>query len=170
MGVTYTRGSDVATLDPKSLSEQLRTVVTGGMTWLKRISDVDAARPEREGKWSAKQIVGHMIDSAVNNLTRIVRMQVAQDAKLPGYQQEEWVAIQHYAQREWGQLLQAWDVLNAHMAWAVAHVEKAQLANRGEVAGSELTLGFLIEDYIAHMEHHLRALRRWADRSGVIGV
>lgn len=170
MGVTYTRGSDVATLDPKQLSEQLRTVVAGGMAWLKKIPDADAARPEREGKWSAKQVIGHLIDSAVNNLGRIVRMQVAQGAKLPGYQQEEWVAVQHHAQREWGQLLQAWDVLNAHVAWAVAHVEKTQLTNRGEVAGTELTLGFLIEDYIAHMEHHLQALRRWADRSGVIGV
>ena len=51
-------------------------------------------------------------------------------------------------------------MLNGQVAWAVAHVEKAKLANRGEVAGSELTLGFLIEDYIAHMEHHLKALRK----------
>lgn len=89
MGVTYTRGSDVATLDPKQLSEQLRTAVAGGMAWLKKISDTDAARPEREGKWSAKQVIGHLTDSAVNNLGRIVRMQIAAGEKLPGYEQME---------------------------------------------------------------------------------
>jgi DinB superfamily len=160
MGVTYTQGSDVTALDPKKLSEQLSTVVSEEMTWLKKISDADASQPEREGKWSAKQVIGHLLDSAVNNLGRIVRMQIVEGAKMQGYEQEEWVAIQHYGEREWNELLEAWAVLNSHVAWAVAHVEKARLANRGEIEGSEQTLGFLIEDYIAHMEHHLKALRK----------
>jgi len=51
--------------------------------------------------------------------------------------------------------------LNEHITWAVSHISKADLAKRGAVEGDELTLGFLIEDYIAHMEHHLRALKAW---------
>ena len=161
MGVTYTQGSDVTALDPKALSEQLNAVVTAATAWLRAISDTAASKPEREGKWSAKQVMGHLTDSAVNNLGRIVRMQIATGEKMPGYEQMEWVALQHYGEREWSKVLETWATLNAHVVWTIAHVDKAKLANRGEVAGSELTLGFLIEDYIAHMEHHFRAMRGW---------
>lgn len=161
MGVTYTQGTDVAALEPGELSAQLEGVVTAAMVWLRALSDAQASVPERAGKWSAKQVIGHLTDSAVNNLGRIVRMQIAPGLKLQGYEQEEWVALQHYAEREWGKVLEVWTVLSGQVAWAVAHVDKAKLGDKAEVEGSELTLGFLIEDYIAHMEHHLRAMRVW---------
>ena len=70
-------------------------------------------------------------------------------------------SLQHYAEREWAQVLALWFALNEHVAWTIRHVEKSRLANRGVVAGEPLTLGFLIADYVAHMEHHLRAMRLW---------
>jgi hypothetical protein len=160
MGVTYTQGTDVEALEPKALAERLEDVVVSAMAWLGKLSDVDAARPEREGKWSAKQVIGHLTDSAVNNLGRIVRMQIASGQALQGYEQEEWVRLQHYQTREWSQVLAVWAVLNEQVAWTVAHVEKSKLGQVATVEGSELTLGFLIEDYIAHMEHHLRLMRQ----------
>jgi hypothetical protein len=45
--------------------------------------------------------------------------------------------------------------------WTIAHVQKRHPANQGIVAGEVITLGFLIEDYVAHMQHHLRALKAW---------
>jgi len=161
MGVIYTQGTDVAALEPGELSAQLEGVVTAAMVWLGAIPDARASVPEREGKWSAKQVMGHLTDSAVNNLGRIVRMQIAPGLKLSGYEQVEWVALQHYAEREWSKVLEGWATLNGQVAWAVAHVDKVKLANKADVEGSELTLGFLIEDYIAHMEHHLRAMQGW---------
>jgi hypothetical protein len=161
MGVIYTQGTDVSALVPAELSERLESVVAPALVWLGKLSDAQASVPERAGKWSAKQVIGHLTDSAVNNLGRIVRMQIATGMKLPGYEQNEWVELQHYSEREWSKVLEAWAALNGQVAWAVAHVEKAKLANTAEVAGSELTLGFLIEDYIAHMEHHLRAMQGW---------
>ena len=161
MGVTYTQGTDAATLDPEELSARLEGVVAGAMGWLRGLSDARASVPEREGKWNAKQVMGHLTDSAVNNLGRIVRMQIAAGMKMAGYEQNEWVALQHYAEREWSRVLEVWAVLNGQVSWAIAHVEKAKLTNTADVEGSELTLGFLIEDYIAHMEHHLRSMRGW---------
>ena len=155
------RGPMSRSLEPGELSAQLESVVTAAKVWLGALSDARASVPEREGKWNAKQVIGHLTDSAVNNLGRIVRMQIAPGLKLPGYEQEEWVALQHYSEREWSKVLEVWAALNGQVAWAVAHVDKAKLGTRGEVSGSELTLGFLIEDYIAHMEHHLRAMRGW---------
>jgi hypothetical protein len=143
------------------LAARLEDVVMAGMRWLGKLSEEVAARPEREGKWSAKQVMGHLTDSAVNNLGRVVRMQIAPGQKMAGYEQEEWVAVQHYQERDWSQVLAAWAILNGQMAWVVAHVDKSKLAQTGFVEGNEQTLGFLIEDYIAHMEHHLRLMQAW---------
>jgi hypothetical protein len=164
--VRYAEGADVAGLDPVELSERLAAVLREAMPWLVTISEAEASVPERAGKWSAKQVIGHLIDSAVNNLGRIVRLQIEPGQNLPGYEQMAWVSLQHYAEREWAQVLALWFALNEHVAWTIGHVERARLANRGVVAGEPLTLGFLIEDYVAHMEHHLRAMRLWLGISG----
>ena len=164
--VRYAKGAEVALLDPAELSERLAAVLRSAMPWLVTISEAEASVPEREGKWSAKEVIGHLIDSAVNNLGRIVRLQIEPGLSLPGYEQMAWVNLQHYSEREWAQVLALWFALNEQVAWTIAHVERARLANRGVVAGEPLTLGFLIEDYVAHMEHHLRAMRLWLGITG----
>jgi DinB superfamily len=164
--VRYAQGAEVAVLDPAELSERLAAVLRSAMPWLVTISEAEASVPEREGKWSAKEVIGHLIDSAVNNLGRIIRLQIEPGQSLPGYEQMAWVRLQHYAEREWAQVLALWFALNEHVAWTIGHLEKARLANRGVVAGESLTLGFLIEDYVAHMEHHLRAMRLWVGNAG----
>ena len=159
--VRYLKDANVALLGPAELSERLAVVLREAMPWLLTISEAEASVPEREGKWSAKQVIGHLTDSAVNNLGRIMRMQIELGPSLPGYEQVAWVNLQHYAEREWAQVLALWFALNEHVAWTIEHVEQARLANRGVVEGEPLTLGFLIADYVAHMEHHLGAMRLW---------
>ena len=164
--VRYATGADVAQLDPAELSERLAAVLRSAMPWLVTISEEEASVPEREGKWCAKEVIGHLIDSAVNNLARIMRMQIETGPSMSGYEQMEWVSLQHYAEREWAQVLALWFGLNEHMAWTIGHVEKARLANRGVIEGEPITLGFLIADYVAHMEHHLGAMRLWLGIDG----
>ncbi|RZU41383.1 DinB family protein [Edaphobacter modestus] len=160
MGITYTQGTDPARLDSVELSERLSATIRAAVPWLVTLSDADAGTPEAEGKWSAKEILGHLTDSAINNLSRIVRMQIGSE-RMPGYDQQSWVALQHYRDREWAQVLALWFALNEHLVWVIRHIDLSRLSNQGVVADSPLTLGFLIEDYIAHMEHHFHALRRW---------
>jgi len=164
--VRYAKEPDAAGFDPAELKERLEAVLREAMPWLLTVSEAEASVPEREGKWSGKQVIGHLIDSAVNNLGRIMRMQIEAGPSLPGYEQMAWVNLQHYAEREWAQVLALWFALNEQVAWTIGNVEKARLANRGVVEGEPLTLGFLIADYVAHMEHHLRAMRLWLGIAG----
>jgi DinB family protein len=158
--ITYTPPTDPSFLDPVKLSEQLAAVVRSAVPWLVTLSNAEASLPEREGKWSTKEIIGHLTDSAVNNLGRIIRLQITPEA-MPGYAQDAWVNLQHYQQREWSEVLGLWFALNEHLVWIIRHIPQPTLALPGVVAGGPITLGYLIEDYIAHMEHHFRALRQW---------
>jgi len=158
--VTYTAPTDPSRLDPATLSEQLSEAVRDAMSWLATMSEAQAAQPEREGKWSAKEVMGHLTDSAVNNLARFVRLAI-RPHDLPSYDGDAWVQVQHYSERDWQHILALWFVLNQHIAGVIIRLDRASLANTGTIDGISVTLGFVIEDYVAHMHHHLNALRRW---------
>jgi hypothetical protein len=159
--VKYATEEEAVSVGPAELSARLGAVLREAMPWLLTISEAEASVPEREGKWSAKQVIGHLTDSAVNNLRRIMLLEIEPGQKLSGYAQMEWVSLQHYGEREWSQVLGLWFALNEHVAWTIAHVETARLANVGVIEGEPVTLGFLIADYVAHIQHHLRAMRLW---------
>ena len=101
--VKYAREDEAVSLGPAELSERLETVLRGAMPWLLTISEAEASVPEREAKWSAKQVIGHLTDSAVNNLRRIVLLLIEPGQKLPGYAQMEWVRMGSASGRRcWG--------------------------------------------------------------------
>ena len=158
MGITYTQATDLAQLDPVELSERLAAALRAAVPWLVTLSDADASVPEREGKWSAKEVIGHLTDSATNNLARIIRMQIAPE-NFSGYAQDAWVRLQHYREREWAEVLALWFALNEHIVWTIRNIPHHALANHATIEGIPMTLGYLIEDYIAHMQHPLHNLR-----------
>src|SRR5687767_8382348 len=82
---------------------------------LRPISDSEAARPRAPGKWSAKQTIGHLIDSAANNHQRFVRAQQTPALQLPGYEQDHWVTCQRYDDRPWDELVSLWHGYNRHL-------------------------------------------------------
>ncbi len=79
------------------------------------ISEEQSATPRAAGKWSPKQIIGHLIDSAANNHQRFVRAQLSDELTFSGYEQEEWVRVQGYGTEPWQQLVQLWKSYNQHL-------------------------------------------------------
>ncbi|MBW8747917.1 MAG: DinB family protein [Acidobacteria bacterium] len=152
---TYTQPTDVMLLQPENLADDLAQVLDSALPRLRQITDLESQQPRESGKWSPRQIIGHLIDSACNNHQRFVRLQIDREIHLPGYKQTEWVAVQCYAERPWKDLLNLWEGLNRHLVHVIAHTQKSHLAHEWITADQAWTLGFLIEDYIAHMGHHL---------------
>jgi hypothetical protein len=134
----------------------LRQVLDSAAPCLAAITEEQASDRPDPGRWSKKEILGHLIDSAVNNHQRFVRLQFAPHVDLPGYQQEDWVRSQAYQTRPWHDLVQLWAHLNRHLAHVIDAVPPPALSHTIVLDGRPpVTLSFVIEDYMRHLQHHL---------------
>ncbi len=133
----------------------LRVVETAAES-MKTFDETTVGLKPAPKKWSAKEILGHLIDSAANNHQRFVRAQQTEELVFPKYEQDPWVALQGYQNRPWSELVELWLLYNRHLAHVIQRVPKDKLEMPCRIGSAEaVTLGFLIDDYLAHLQHHL---------------
>lgn len=152
----------------KDVIDDFRRTVQEAVPRLLEITEAEAARRTREGKWSAKETLGHLIDSASNNHQRFVRAQLREDLVFEGYEQEEWVRLQDYNAEPWPLLVRFWESYNLHLAHVMERTpDEVRLTRRlrhnlqqigWEPVGAHepQTLDFLMRDYVGHLKNHLR--------------
>jgi hypothetical protein len=123
------------------------------------VSEQESQRPFREGGWSRKEILGHLIDSALNNHQRFVRAALDGSYEGPSYQQEGWVAMHGYQSMAWGILLEHWRWQNELLCQVVERIPEARFSALCRVGdGAPVTLRFLVEDYLVHLQHHIQQI------------
>jgi hypothetical protein len=108
-------------------------------------------------KWSAKEIIGHLCDSAQINLQRFIRCTYEEGFKLI-YFQNEWVEVQHYQQADIDDILSLWRLLNAQIQRVLDNYPPDRWQVKCDNSRDEVNLNtveFLANDYVAHMRHHL---------------
>jgi hypothetical protein len=125
---------------------------------LLQLTEAQASLKPAPGKWSKKEILGHLIDSASNNHQRFVRLQLETNLSLPNYEQDSWVSLQQYQQQNWVDLVKFWMIYNKHLLTMLKHMDESKLGHAAFMDGKPVTLQFYADDYLRHMEHHLRAI------------
>lgn len=162
-GWAYAAGMDAT-------AARLRSVLQEWTPRLEQIDDTSSAPGPESGGWSPKELVGHLIDSASVNLERFLRAEDSDHLDLPGYPQDRWVDLGGYAEADWGELVTLWRLLNLQVARVIegssetarSMVRRAHrldaIAFNVVPVDQPTTLQYLMDDYVVHLEHHLRAL------------
>lgn len=117
-------------------------------------------------KWSKKELLGHLCDSAVNNLGRFIRAQFEEEPfRVVRYKQDEWVKLNGYNEMKAESIARLWSALNLQIINVISRIPPDKLAVKcdlGEAAFREgetvKDLLWLIEDYLVHMEYHLNQI------------
>ena len=158
---------------------RLRAVVDASEPLLRGISSDASARRPAPGKWSPREVIGHLVDSASNNHQRFVRAAWQEDLVFPGYAQDAWVDLQRYASAPWSELLDLWASFNRQLARVMAAIPEEvrrrehtrhnldEIAWRVVPRSTPATLDYFMNDYVGHLEHHLRQVlgEEWERRA-----
>jgi hypothetical protein len=151
-------------------ADDLVRAVEAAAPRLLAMDDEATAQRSAPGKWSPREILGHLIDSASNNHQRFVRAQWQDNLVFQGYDQDAWVSAQRYQDAAWRDLVTLWRAFNLHLAHVMRNVP-AEVRQQPRVrhnldrvafvpvpADQPATLEYFMEDYVGHLQHHLRQI------------
>ena len=141
----------------KKIIQELETAITKYYALLKETNDENFSNKPALNKWSKQEELGHLIDSAQNNIQRFIRVQYEENVHIR-YHPDNWVIMNNYQNIEKNDVVELWYLLNKQI---IAILEKmpsdkqeALMSFDVNPANKNTTL-FIAEDYVQHLTHHL---------------
>lgn len=144
----------------QSLAAELNQIISLYYEKLSLMSETDFQFRYSPEKWSKKEFLGHLIDSAQNNIRRFIVSQYESSPKII-YDQEAWVRICAYSREDYPvkDLIQFWRLLNLHIVAILSNLGVDDSLKKCMTNGPEpLTVYWLAADYIKHLKHHLHQI------------
>lgn len=142
----------------KKIALELEDKIIKITNQLNQLGEAEINEKPGPEKWSKKEIMGHLTDSAHNNLNRFVRGQY-EDLPHIVYDQDHWVALQNYQEMPFQMVLQYWQIMNHMIANVLRNIsaeDEERQCNTG-IDGEELySLKWLAQDYLKHLDHHIK--------------
>lgn len=140
----------------KLIIQQLENIITEYTPQLQRIAPEELVYKVSPAKWSNKEVIGHLIDSAQNNIRRFVVGQY-EDKPYIVYAQDTWVAAADYQNYPIDDLINLWVLVNKHIVILWKNLPAS--AENNEVQTQAVhTIKWLAEDYNKHLLHHLHKI------------
>lgn len=139
-----------------SIHARFEREINQAETRLRGVSEETSRAAIRPGGWTRKQVLGHLIDSALNNHQRFVRSALQDEYRGPVYDQDGWVRMHGYQSLPWRILVDHWSAQNQLLARVVAEVPEAKYGAPCFIGDNPpMSLLELMEDYLRHLRHHL---------------
>jgi hypothetical protein len=140
-------------LTMQTIIGQLDKIIKDYTPQLQQLSEADFSYKPSPTKWSGKELLGHLIDSAQNNIRRFVVAQY-EDKPYIVYKQDDWVAAANYQNYPLKDLIDLWVLLNRHIVIVLKNIPQTVLSR--EVQTQEMhSIQWLAADYNKHLLHHL---------------
>ena len=140
----------------QTIALDLETIIDRHLPALKAIPESEYTFKPSPEKWSKKEILGHLIDSAQSNIRRFILAQYEDEPKII-YNQDKWVAIANYQQWDIADLINLWYLLNRQISIILKNTP-SEMYQRKCLTQSMHTIEWLAKDYIKHLLHHLHVV------------
>jgi hypothetical protein len=137
----------------QDIINQLEKIILDYSPQLKQLSETAFTHKPSPHKWSGKEYLGHLIDSAQTNIRRFVVVQYKEKPFII-YDQEKWVAAANYQNYPFEDLIELWVLINKHLLIILKNIPAIYL-NREVQTQETHTIKWLAADYNKHLLHHL---------------
>src|SRR5688500_5409793 len=141
----------------ENVIRELREIISVYENKIKGIPEPEFSAKPLPAKWSKKEVLGHLIDSAQNNLRRFICSQYESHPPFIVYQQDFWVASNQYQRVPSADILQLWKLLNLRIADVLENMPESNYSKQCNT-GSLHTLEWLAADYVKHLKHHMNQI------------
>jgi hypothetical protein len=123
--------------------------------------DQEILETKNPNKWSKKEILGHLVDSAIHNLVRFTEINYLEKPyHYRPYNQNDLVSLNQYKTMDIKELVQLWFSLNKQIIRIFKSVDDKALDYQIIINDqSVIDLKFLMTDYIEHLEHHINQIK-----------
>lgn len=139
-----------------SIASRLETIIDQQLPVLRQIQPEELSFKPAPGKWSKKEILGHLVDSAQNNIRRFIMAQYEDNPHIV-YAQEKWVLASGYQQWKDADIIDLWYLLNKQVV-AILRNTPGPMYQRSCQTQELHTIEWLAEDYVKHLLHHLHVV------------
>jgi hypothetical protein len=137
--------------------KELQSIVQQFSSRLNLLSEEEFSMKPSPSKWSKKEIIGHLIDSAHNNLRRFIVGQY-DDTPVIVYDQDFWNKANDYQQMNKDEIIALWKLMNNRVGAVLLAMPASAMSRQLNTSKDSIqvhTLEWLAVDYVKHMKHHL---------------
>lgn len=146
----------------RKASQKIERLISDWENTLLNLTEEQITKTRNSQKRNIKQILGHLVDSSVNNHHRIVRLQYVKRLSFPDYQPDNnaWIHIQNYENRDWEILVQFWKGYGLHISHIINQVNEKNLDNLWTDGFIKpISLEDIILGFPEHFELHLNEIK-----------
>jgi hypothetical protein len=129
------------------------------MAFLKDITDTQGEFCYAEGKWSIKEVIGHMIDTERVMAYRLLAIARGDRVNLPGFDEDEYVQHASFMRLSIDELLQNFSIVRQSTVVLVKSLSDEDWLRWGSANDFEITVRALAVIIAGHELHHLTIIR-----------
>jgi hypothetical protein len=146
-------------MDFAAIANDLAEAVQMAGPLLRQVGNTEASFASAPGKWTKKEILAHLIDSASNNHQRFVRAAAQGSLEFPAYDQDKLIAVQKPNNMSWELLIEFWSGYNRYLVHVLNQIPAPSAEVQCSIGGKPpVTLLWLAGDYVEHLKHHLNQI------------
>jgi hypothetical protein len=137
----------------------LRSQIDGTLAELRGISDADSLRRYAEGKWSVREVVGHLADAERIFGYRALRFARNDRTPLAGFEENDYVPAARFDARDWRGLIEEYGAVRRSNLYFFEGLEREAWDRRGVASGHEISVRAIAYCIAGHELHHMRIVR-----------
>ncbi|MEH7514452.1 DinB family protein [Gottfriedia acidiceleris] len=140
------------------IKEILSKQRTKTITLLSSVSEESSRKAYAPGKWTLKEVIGHMTDSERVMSYRMLAIARNESAPLPAMDQDQYVSAANFNKLSWEQLLAGLDTVRSNTLSLISTIDDAAWNRYGTVMNRPVSIGIIAYGIAGHELHHMKVI------------